>query len=344
MKTAVVICPGRGTYNAPELGYLSRYFADTGLLARFDAMRAKADQETLTALDAAARFSPTKHTRGDNGSALIFAASYGDYAAIDRAEVEIVAVTGNSMGWYTALACGGALSPENGFMVANAMGTLMQRSMIGGQTIYPWVDEDWMPRPERKAHLLDLIDRINARSGARLYLSIDLGGMLVAAGDAAGLDAFENAVERVQGRFPMRLANHAAFHTPLQAPVAAQGREALPKAMFGQPALPLVDGGGQIWWPGSSDVSALYDYTLGAQVTQVYDFTRAVTVAAREFAPDLFIIAGPGTTLGGAAAQSLILAQWRGMTNKADFKASQDESGLLVSMGMAGQRGQVAAR
>ena len=65
----------------------------------------------------------------------------------------------------------------------------------------------------------------------------------------------------------------------------------------------------------------------------------ALTVAAREFAPDLFIITGPGTTLGGAVAQSLITAEWRGMASKADFRELQDEQPLLVSMGMAEQRG-----
>ena len=36
MKTAVVICPGRGTYNATELGYLKRNFRDAALLDDFD--------------------------------------------------------------------------------------------------------------------------------------------------------------------------------------------------------------------------------------------------------------------------------------------------------------------
>jgi len=125
----------------------------------------------------------------------------------------------------------------------------------------------------------------------------------------------------------------------MQEPVAAQGRAALPIDLFGQPALPLVDGHGRVWWPGASDVQALYDYTLGAQVTQTYSLTRALTVAAREFAPDLFIITGPGTTLGGAVAQSLITAEWRGMASKAGFRELQDEQPLLVSMGMAEQRG-----
>lgn len=340
-RTAVVICPGRGTYNAAELGYLGRHFPNAGLLSAFDAERQAMGQETLSALDGAAKFSLSKHGRGDNASGLIYTATYGDFLSIDRKEIEIVAVTGNSMGWYTALACGGALSAQDGFRVANTMGTLMQQALIGGQIIYPWVDEDWMPRPARRAALLSLVEEIEARPGHVLALSIDLGGMLVLAGDEAGLKAFEAAVEPVQGRFPMQLANHAAFHTALQEPVAEQGRAALGRELFGQPDLPMIDGRGGIWWPGSTDPLALWDYTLGAQVTQTYDFTRAIVMAAREFAPDLFIVTGPGTTLGGAVAQSLILAGWRGMGDKATFKAQQNEAPLLVSMGLDEQRGAV---
>lgn len=336
--TAVAICPGRGTYNAAELGYLSRHFPDPALLAGFDAMREAAGQETLSALDGAGRYSMARHTRGDNASGLIFAASFGDFLSIDPEKIEIVAVTGNSMGWYTALACGGALSADDGFRVANTMGTLMQEALIGGQTIYPWVDEDWVPRPERKAELLALIAEIDGLGDAQLDLSIDLGGMLVVAGNAAGLEAFEQAVEPVEQRFPMRLGNHAAFHTVLQEPVAAKGRERLAADMFGQPRLPLIDGAGRIWWPGSTNRDALHDYTLGEQVTRTYDFTLALTVAAREFAPDLFVILGPGTTLGGAVAQSLIRANWHGMGGKADFQKQQNEKPLIAAMGMDGQR------
>lgn len=338
MLTAVAICPGRGTYNAGELGYLARHFPDASLLSAFDAQRSAQGQDTLRSLDGADRFSMARHTRGDNASGLIFAASYGDFLSIDRSRVDVVAVTGNSMGWYSALACGGALSPDAGFEVANTMGTLMQRSLIGGQLIYPWVDDDWSPQPARKRELLDLVARIDAETGKTLALSIDLGGMLVIAGDAAGLIAFEDAVPVVHKRFPMRLGNHAAFHTALQDPVAKEGRSLLEPEMFGQPDVAMIDGRGHVWYPGACDTRALYDYTLGHQVTQTYDFTRAMTVAAREFAPDVFIILGPGTTMGGAAAQSLILADWKGMRSKDDFRRLQDKTPLLVSMGMEEQR------
>jgi acyl transferase domain-containing protein len=342
-KTAVVVCPGRGTYNKAELGYLSRHFPDAGLLAAFDRQREEAGQPTLSALDGAERFSMATHTRGDNASGLIFAATLGDFLAIDREAIEIVAVTGNSMGWYSALACAGALAPEDGFRVANTMGTLMQTALIGGQLVHPFLGDDWRPDPARKTELVALVAHIDARPDHTLALSIDLGGMLVLAGDEAGLKAFETAVAPVDGRFPMRLGNHAAFHTHLQAPVAEQGRAALPADLFGQPTLPLVDGRGAVWWPHATDTHALWDYTLGHQVTEAYDFTRAIAVAAREFAPDLFIVTGPGTTLGGAVAQSLVLADWRGMGDKAAFKARQQADPLLVSMGMPDQR-ELAAR
>jgi malonyl CoA-acyl carrier protein transacylase len=338
MTTAVLICPGRGTYNKAELGYLGRHFPDPRLLSAFDARRTTLGQTTLTKLDGAARFSLATHSRGDNASGLIYAATLGDALSIDREKVEIVAVTGNSMGWYSALACAGALSPEAGFEVVNTMGTLMQEALIGGQLVYPHMAEDWRPDQGRKAALLAQVSEIGARPDHALALSIDLGGMLVIAGNEAGLATFEAAVPPVEGRFPMSLANHAAFHTALQAPVADRGRARLGPDLFGQPTLPLIDGRGAIWWPGATDTHALWDYTLGHQVTEPYDFTRAVTIAAREFAPDLFIVTGPGSTLGGAVAQSLIAADWRGMTTKSDFQARQAETPLLISMGRDDQR------
>lgn len=337
MIKAVLVCPGRGTYNRAELGYLREHFRDRELLDRFDRQRCSARQPTLGALDGAARFSSGMHTRGDNASALIYAATIGDFLDLDRDSIEIVAVTGNSMGWYSALACSGAVHPEEGFRIANTMGTLMQHRLVGGQLVYPFVEEDWRPRPERREELLALVEAINL-AGDALFVSIELGGMLVLAGEESGLAAFERKVPVLQQRFPMRLPNHAAFHSPLVAPVAVQGRAELPLALFGGPSLPLIDGRGAIWWPGAAAPEEIRSYTLGHQVVQTYDFTRAITVAAREFMPDLFIVTGPGTTLGSSIAQSLIMASWRNLTDRDAFRARQDEDPVLLSMGLPEQR------
>lgn len=337
---AVLVCPGRGTYNKPELGYLARHHAGHPLLETFDALRREEGQTPVTELDGAARFSNKTHTVGDAASPLIYACSYLDRLALAE-DVELVGVTGNSMGWYIALAAAGALDAEGGFQVVNTMGRLMQEAAIGGQMVYPCTGSNWRPDPARRADLLRTVAEIDA-GDAVLRLSIDLGGMLVLAGDEAGLKAFEAAVPRVDERFPMRLPHHAAFHTHLQAPVAEQGRAALPPTLFGQPDLPLIDGRGAVWWPGATDTRALYDYTLGHQVTEPYDFARAIRNAAREFAPDMFIVTGPGSTLGGSVAQSLVGANWRGVEDKASFRARQDDTPLLVSMGLEDQRAIVA--
>ena len=109
--------------------------------------------------------------------------------------------------------------------------------------------------------------------------------------------------------------------------------------MFGDPNLPLIDGRGAIWHPRSSDSTALRDYTLGHQVVEPYDFTAAIRVAAREFMPDVFIVLGPGGTLGGAVAQSLLLNNWRGLGTKSDFKAAQDSRARAFVHGAGGAAG-----
>lgn len=337
-RRAVFICPGRGTYNKPELGYLHRHHShQMSLISEFDAMRSASGLPTLSALDGAASFDPALFSSGSNASGLIFSCGYLD-AQVVSDDIEVVAVTGNSMGWYTALSVAGALTPQNGFRVADTMGQLMQKHLIGGQLVYPFVDDDWVMDNDRKSGLLDLMHRIGQRSGHELSLSIDLGGMLVMAGNEAGLAAFSAAVP-ARGVFPLRLQNHAAFHSHLQAPVAAEGAAILRDISWDRWDVPMVDGAGKIWWPQEGDRDALRDYTLGDQVTRTYDFTCAIQTVAREFAPDVFIVAGPGTTLGGAVAQSLVAAKWHGMTCRQDFLEVQNtKGGLLMAMGRSDQR------
>ena len=96
----------------------------------------------------------------------------------------------------------------------------------------------------------------------------------------------------------------------------------------------MIDGRGQIWQPWSTEVEGLYRYTLDHQVVETYDFTKAVTVALKEFAPDKLFLLGPGNSLGGAIGQVLVANSWQGIANKADFSARQKSNPFLISLGL----------
>ena len=119
--------------------------------------------------------------------------------------------------------------------------------------------------------------------------------------------------------------------------VSALAFEHLPDELFSSPKLPLIDGRGEIWQPWC-DTHALRDYTLGAQVTQTYDFSRAVDVALKEFAPDRLIVLGPGSSMGAPVLQRLLAGKWQGISGKAGWLARQAEQPFVLAMGIEAQR------
>ncbi|MCW8108281.1 ACP S-malonyltransferase [Alteromonas ponticola] len=339
-QTAVVICPGRGTYNKTELGYLHRYHADkTDLINIIDTQRRERGQPTVTELDSMARYNLAQHTAGENASSLIYACAAGDFADIDREKYDIVAVTGNSMGWYIALAVAEALRVPDAATLINTMGSMMKDGVIGGQLIYPVTDANWHYDHNKAQQIADLLAEAKTKSSnTELYLSIALGGYAVLGGNEEGISLAQQRLPRIDDTYPMRLFNHAAFHTPLLKKIAEQARNELSSNMFNKPSLPLIDGEGRIWHPHSTDTQALWGYTLGTQVVAPYHFSTAIEVALKEFAPDKLIVTGPGTTLGGAIGQCLVEHKWHGIASKQDFIETQQTDPFVLAMGMADQR------
>ena len=338
-KTALVVCPGRGSYNKPELGYLGRFHQDkTAFLDLVDSHRKSLSQPTVTELDSRKRYSHAEFSRGDNASLLIFACSYTDFMSIDAERYEVVAVTGNSMGWYTTLACGGALAPRHAIDVVNSMGNLTHKHLIGAQTLFSLVDEDWRPIPGRRAELMAIMDEINGQDPDTLFISIELGGVLVLAGSDQAVDSLIARGPKGPGALPMKLQNHAAFHSPFMRQTSQEAKASLPPDWLQNPAIPMIDGRGKIWRPYATDAGSLWDYTFGTQVVETYDFTTAMRVAMREFAPDCVITLGPGDALGGAVAQCLIALDGYGFDSKAGFIELQKDAPVVLSMGREAQR------
>jgi [acyl-carrier-protein] S-malonyltransferase len=340
-ETALVVCPGRGTYNAPELGYLQKYHGGGGdLVSLLNTIRRRAGQPTITELDTSEKFAPSRHMTGDNASLLIYACAMADFAAIDRDRFDIVAVTGNSMGWYLALAAGGVLGLEQGARLVNKMGGLMHDKGIGGQVVWSLMDDDWKFDSAKVCLAADILDKANSLEGIEVEISIRLGGMLVFAADEAGLKWLMDHLPK-DDRFPMRLGHHAAFHSRLLDHIIPEAQAKNLASDFGYGQIPLIDGTGRVWSPKAFDPEAIYQYTLGHQINQAYDFSRAVQVATFEFAPDRIIVLGPGTTLGAPTAQALIDKQYRGLSGKSDFQSRQSNSPILLSMGIEEQRKRV---
>ncbi|WP_333607451.1 malonyl CoA-ACP transacylase [Arsukibacterium sp.] len=337
-KTALVVCPGRGSYQRTELGYISQHLSQPALLQGFDAVRTALGLTTVSALDRALQFNQREHLKADNAAALIYAAGLQDFAAIDREQFDIVAVTGNSMGWYTALGCAGVWQGADSMRQVSSMAQLTAEA-AGAQFIYPLVDSDWQPCLDKQALVAE---QLYLHQGA-LFLSIEYGGYAVLAGTHSAVKAAMQALPACDERFPLLLPGHAAFHSPLMLPAAEQAQSQWPEQLFATPQLPLIDGRGVVWSSRVAATAALKAYTFGHQVSQSYHFSRAIQVAVKEFAPEHIILLGPGASVGSAVAQSLIAINWQGLRSKADFIASQQTPlPYVLSMGMPEQRRLVA--
>jgi hypothetical protein len=219
----------------------------------------------------------------------------------------------------------------------NNMGGIMHQHGAGGQIVWSICDDNWNIQKDKLLFINNLMIEASIISEVSIFISIRLGGMIVLAADEAGLKWLMERLPK-DDRFPLRLMHHAAFHSPLLNHVVPIARAGNPLSDFGAGEIPAIDGQGRIWSPRAFSREAIYDYTLGAQLTESYDFTRAVQVAAAEFAPDTVIVLGPGTTLGAPTVQALIASGWRGLSGKADFQARQQEELMLISMGISEQR------
>ncbi len=329
MSRAAIFCPGRGSYTERALRSLPENHA---WVSRADELRAEYGLPALFELDRAEKFAPSIHLTPANVSALIYLVSMLDAQAA-RAEHEIVCVGGNSLGWYTALAVGGALTFDDGFRLVQEMSLLQQEHAgVGGQILYPLVGDDWTLQPA----LVESVFSALANSSGEALPSIALGGSVALAGSEAGIASLLRTltpVKRGSISYPLRLMQHGPYHTPLVAQVQRRARETLARLSFQAPHTTLIDGRGARFTPWSCDVPALVEYTLGAQIVEQFSFHASVRNALHEFAPDRLVLPGPGNTLGGVCGQILALDGWRGIHKKSDFERVQaSDQPIVVSM------------
>jgi malonyl CoA-acyl carrier protein transacylase len=322
---ALILGPGRGSYTEKTLRSLPERHP---FVERAEGLRKEYGLSSLVELDRAAKIDAKVHLTPVNASALIWLVSMIDCEAAAK-EYEIVAVAGNSMGWYTALAVAGALDFDDGFRLMQELAQLQQEHAGGGQILFPQVDEHW----RRDAKLVGALEEALASAQGEAFPSIRLGGQAVLAGSEAGIAQLLRTLPKVklgQNAYPFRLVGHGPYHTPLVQPVADKARARLARLAWGKPRVTLIDGSGKRHTPWSASPEALRDYTLGPELTTPYDVTLSVRVGLREFAPERIVLPGPGNPLGSICGQILIEEGWRGLRSRADFDGLQASASPLV--------------
>ena len=349
-KRALIVCPGRGSYNSTELGTLRHLpFASEwqGLVAQADEQCAAAGLPTITELDSTSKFSRAKHLEATAASTLIYTLSVASMRAMSRAarQWQPVAVVGNSLGWYTALALSGCVTFEQGLELVISTSTFQRKvGQVGGQLVYPTMDDNWQASEELSRAIDEGLASASA-AGGYAALSIDLGGMAVLAGDDVGMSALKAALPplaRGSTRFPLVLPGHSAFHTPLMEPMAQAAASKAPP-FRAPPVMPLVDGTGEIWRgeeggggghigdaAAATMAARLREYTVGEQICGPYHFGRSLEKALDEYDPDAIVLLGPGASLGGAIGQIVARHGWRGIHSKEDFAAVQASSSPVL--------------
>lgn len=319
--TAVLFCPGRGSYGREQLGSLGRSLrpgeVQEALMAT-DTKRREAKQPGILELDAAASFRPSLHLDGRNASELLFFASMAEIEGL-RERYRILAVAGNSLGWYTALVAAGSLSVAAGARLIATMARLQQLAK-GGQVLTTILDPDWRIDAELATATAVAIEHCNALGEDHFVAtSIRLGGHRVLAGTDKGIGellAKLPQIERGERKFPFQLAGHGPFHTRLCEAVSTKAREELRDLPFRRPQIQLIDGLGNQHSPWATDPAELYQYTTGRQITETFDFSAAVRTALREYNPEVLLCAGPGTSLRAPVGHVLLAEGYRGIDTK----------------------------
>jgi [acyl-carrier-protein] S-malonyltransferase len=330
----VLVLPGRGSYGPSSLGSLQ---LDHPLIEAAEQLRDEAGLPSLRAIDAASAFDPALHLRPENAAPLTLVTSLLDAETAMR-DHEVVGVVGNSLGWYTALAVSEALPFRDAFRLVSELARLQEQfppeGGTGGQVVYPLSDREWQPDAELRRAVSAVLEG-DAGEG-RIFESVELGGYAVLAGDDAGVARLLRELPPLavgERQYPLRLALHGPYHTPLMAGIAEVAPALLADLDWTRPAITLIDGEGRRWSPFAGDPGALRDYTLGHQLTHPYRFATSVRVALRELAPDLLVLTGPGNSLGGVCGQLVVAEGYRGLRSRRELEIAQSgRRPMLLSM------------
>jgi len=221
--------------------------------------------------------------RTENAQVALYVNSMAVKAVLDEKGVNADAVTGHSLGEYSALAAAGALGFEEGLELVAGRGEAMSAAASG--------------RPGAMAAILGLedgqVEEICASIGEVWPVNYNSPGQLVVSGETAAVERAMAAADEAGARKAVRLAVSGSFHSPLMQSAVDAMRVALEGAGFKEPSPPFL-----------SSISCEYEGTAGLadlllrQIVSPVRWRQAVEKLAADGA-DRFLEVGNGKVLSG---------------------------------------------
>ena len=215
------------------------------------------------------------------------AAAREHWANAGQIEPQPAFLAGHSMGQYSAMVAGGAISLGDGVRLVRERGRLMQASGTGREgrmAAIIGLDD---------ARLPDLVARASAH-GTFGVANRNSPGQVVVSGERTAVEAAVEIARELGARRAIELPVSVAAHSPLMADAAERLGALLATVAFHDPSAPLL---------ANRDARPLTDAEaaraeLIEHLTAGVDWVRAVeTMAARGV--DTFLEIGPGRVLTG---------------------------------------------
>jgi [acyl-carrier-protein] S-malonyltransferase len=218
----------------------------------------------------------------------------------DLPDVSVVA--GHSLGEFTALVAGGALTCDDGLMLVGARGAAMQEAADaapGTMAAVLGLEDDAVTA------VLDEVEDVwpaNFNAPAHVVVS----------GTAEGVAAGGAALKAAGARRVLPLPVGGAFHTPLMEPARARLETAMREVHLARPGLPVLSGVTAEAY--GKDVTA----TLSRQLTAPVRW-RQLLEQLPAFGVDRVVELGPGGVLTGLVKRTLPEVQAVSVARPADL-------------------------
>lgn len=172
-----------------------------------------------------------------NTQPALFVASIATLRALQSEGYEVTPAftAGHSLGEYSALVAGGALTFADGLRLVRERGRLMKQAgdrSPGGMAAILKVDDETVD---------DICRRASQNTGQVVQVAnYNSPGQLVISGDNEALDEAIKMLQEAGARRVVRLAVSIAAHSPLMATIADEFRQAVEATLIQPPQVPVV--------------------------------------------------------------------------------------------------------